>query len=169
MPAGKDDAVDERRGIRHPRDVFDHLHVLDVGARQRVVRSGDGEHDVGVGAAALSVICVSRTDASPCLERAEVAWRALPDGARERSRIDDQDNFAVAEVGGAGNAFNPHERVRNRPHHDFALADDPVDGNADHAAARRDDKDVKSRRRLAADAEETRQPDDGERARRDTG
>ena len=86
-------------------------------------------------AAALSVIGVSRTDASPCLDCAEIAWRALPDRARERSRIDDQHHFAVAEVGGAGNAFNPHERVRNRPHHDFALADDPVDGNADHAGA----------------------------------
>ena len=38
LSARKDDAVDERRRVRHPRDLFDHLHVLHLMAAQAHTR-----------------------------------------------------------------------------------------------------------------------------------
>ena len=64
-------------------------------------------------------------------ERRSTPIRPLAHLPRQHRGIENQHDMAVAEVGRARNAVDADQRIGNGAHDDLALADDPVDGNAD--------------------------------------
>src|SRR5687768_17818722 len=74
-----------------------------------------------------------------------------PDDPRQRRRVENEHDTAVAEIGRARDAFDPRKRIRNRAYHDFALSDDAIDHQPEAVRSAADHKHVEVIARAALD------------------
>ena len=82
--------------------------------------------------------------------------RLTPCHAAQGGRIENQHGTAVAQIRGARDALDAHERIDDGPHDDLALTDDPVDREPDGCTVLSSDEDVETVAGRRVDTDQTR-------------